>query len=137
MWYMWRIRKPIFNLLDAKDSTGNSNTVDVKNFRNAVLSIGTANSGNLTVKVQWALAKDDSDIDFTSAQGATNQWDYIEIVDLQNGTAIDWDTWFSVSGTDDTRIFELNINGLDYISLDVTDYTAWDVTANLVLYTDE
>jgi len=46
------------------------------------------------------------------------------MVDLQDGSAINGDTGFVATGTDDFRIFEVNINTLNYITLNVTARSA-------------
>jgi len=118
--------------LNAQAATGAGLALDVSNYRHIVVSIGTASSGNLTVKFQGSVAKDAPT--WGSAQSATNHWDYIQIKDLEDGSSVDGDTGFAVVGTDDVRLFEVNTNGLRWLNLNVTARTAGSVTANGSLF---
>lgn len=125
-----------YKIFDAQATTGTSNTIDVRDFRNAVVKIGTASSANLTVKCQWAVASSATDTTpptFSSAQSVANHWDYVQMVDLEDGSAIDGDTGFVVAGTDDFRQFEININSLDYLAFTVTARSAGSVTIEVVV----
>lgn len=127
---MARERK-FYNILDAKWATGVGNTIMCRDFRNAVVTIATASSANLTCKCVWAVWE--SAPTFTSAQSVSNMYDYLQMVDLNDGSTITWDTWFVVTGTDDFRQFEININSIDYINFNVTARSAGTVTVNVVL----
>ena len=116
-----------YTVLDAKATTGVGNTIDVRDFRNAVIKIGTSGSANLTVKIQGAIASPSNDFlapDFASAQSVTNHWDYVQAIDLNDGTPLNGDTGFVVTGVDDFKNYEVNINGFDYINLSVTSRSA-------------
>ena len=99
-------------------------------FDKLFLQLATASSCNATVKFQgsWSAEKPD----FSASQSATNHWDYIDVIDLQNGTSIDGDTGIAMSGTDDFRNLEVNCNGLRWITATVTARAAGSVTVNLV-----
>lgn len=123
-------------ILDAKAATGIGRIIDVRDFRNCVVKIGTASSANLTCKAQGyvcSAATPDTIPDFAAAQTVANNWDYIQMVDLQNGAAVDGDTGFVVTGTDDFRQFEINVNSLDYICFRVTARSAGSVTVSCVV----
>lgn len=125
-----------YKILDAKATTGIGNTVDVRDFRNCIVKIGTASSANLTVKAQGAVASaatPNTPPTFSSAQSVSNHWDYVQMVDLEDGSAVDGDTGFVVTGTDDFRQFEMNINSLDYINFNVTARSAGSVTVEIVV----
>jgi hypothetical protein len=51
-------------------------------------------------------------------------WDFIEVVDLEDGTAIDGDTGVAVATADDYRLFSANIDGMRWINARVTARTA-------------
>ena len=134
-------RLPIIStILDAKAATGVGRTITTTAHRNIILSIATAGNANLTVKVQGALGEIEADgtypVDFTAAQSVSNMWDYLQIIDLEDGSIIDGDTGFVVTGTDDFRHFEINTNGIDFITLNVTARSAGSVTAKARLVTN-
>ena len=128
-----------YSLFVAKGATGVSNAIFSKDFRNAVVTLNTANSANMTVKFQGAIVGSDGAAapDFSAAQSSTNQWDYVQAIDLQSGAQVDGDTGFVVTGTDDHKIYEFNTNHLDYISLRITARSAGDITADITLSNNE
>lgn len=116
-------------ILSAADANGVGTSMNVIDFKHAIFSVDTDNSANLTIKFQGSIA--DEAPDFSAAQSATNQWDYIEVIDLEDGSAIDGDTGISPAGTDDNRMVEANINGLTYVNVIVSSRSAGDVTVKL------
>jgi hypothetical protein len=100
-------------------------------FEHISLNVNTANSANLTMKFQGSDSEDAPD--FNAAQSATNKWDYINVVDLQSSSTITGDTGLSPAGVDDNRKFELNVNGMRWITAVITSFTAGtaDVTVKL------
>ena len=136
-------RSPIaYQVFTAQAATGNSNTFFAGDFRNAVVTINTAGSANMTIKFQGALAavgaaSGSQAPDFTAAQSATNRWEYIQVVDYQSGAQIDGDTGIVLSGTDDNRIVEFNTNAVDYISVQVSARSAGSVTSTITLTDNE
>lgn len=138
MSFSWR-QVVHYKVFDAKWATGTSDPIPVRDFKNCIVKIWTASSANLTLKAQWAITSSVTDYTsptFSSAQSVSNHWDYIQMVDLQNGSPVDWDTGFVVTGTDDFRNFEINVNGLDFIAFTVTARSAWTVTVECQLTTN-
>jgi len=86
------------------------------------VSLHFSSTPTMTVKFQGSIADDAPD--FNAAQSPTNRWDYIDVVDLQNGTSIDGDTGVACAGTADDRLFEVNVNNLAYMTVAITSYTA-------------
>jgi len=81
--------------------------MSVADFRNVDLTLATESaSGTL----KFACSVSDDAPDFGSAQSATNRWDYIQVVDKEDGSMIDGDTGVSLSSTTDVRVFEINDN---------------------------
>tara|TARA_Y100000310_G_scaffold121659_1_gene120403 strand:+ start:1119 stop:1499 length:381 start_codon:yes stop_codon:yes gene_type:complete len=126
-------------LFTAQAATGESNAIFSRDFRNAVVSIDTTGSANMTIKFQGAIIGRDGEAapDFGSAQSTTNRWDYIQVVDLQSGSQIDGDTGLVLSGTDDHRVLEFNTNHLDYVSVQVSAYSAGTLVADITLSNNE
>lgn len=114
-------------ILDAKATTGAGDGQLVTDFTNLILALDTASSANLTVKFQGSIS--DTEPDWTAAQSATNQWDYVQVKDLEDGSSLDGDNGFVVSGTDDHRMFEVNTNRLKWFNAIVTARAAGSVTA--------
>jgi hypothetical protein len=111
-----------------------------RDHRHAIFSFNTSNSANLTLKFVGAIADSPDNIhdcpDFSATQSNTNAWDYIEVLDLEDGVAIDGDTGISLSGSDDHRLFQANVDALDWINCIFTAWSAGDVTVTVKLYND-
>jgi hypothetical protein len=118
---------PALLMLDAKAGTGSGTSLLVEDFIHMILAMNTASSANLTVKVQGSIA--DVEPTWGSAASPANQWDYVQLKDLEDASAIDGDTGFAPAGTDDQRMFEVNVNGLKWLNLIVTARSAGSVTA--------
>lgn len=116
-------------ILNAAAANGIGSAQQVEDFRHLVLALDTAGSAQLVVKIQGSIQEDMPT--FSAAQSPTNQWDYIEIKDLEDGTAIDGDTGLTLAGSDDHRMFEVNTNGLRWINAIVSSYTAGSITLQL------
>lgn len=129
-----RIHYPKANFLNAKAATGASNTIYCADFRNATVSVSAPLNTSLTIKVVGAIG--DTAPDFSSAQSTTNVYDFIEVVDLQDGYAIDGDTGITIDNTTaavNCRMFEVNTNALDWFAVVVTSYTDGSVSASTTL----
>jgi len=123
-------------ILNAAATTGKGVDLLVEDYRHAVLEIATDGGGdaNLTIKIQGSISQDKPDFDADKSK--TNHWDYIECIDLQDGSDIDGDTGISVAGADDYRIVETNINGLRWLNVNVTDRSEGEVTVKAKLFSN-
>lgn len=116
----------LFTILNAKDATGTGLTMLVEDYDHVVIQLTSATSANFTVKCQGSVSDDAPD--FSASQVATNAWDYIDMIDLQNNASIDGDTGVAFAGTDDVRLFEVNVNALKWLCFTVTARSAGTVT---------
>jgi len=128
-----------YTILSAKGATGIGIPVLAEDFKHCIFSFATDGGADaaLTVKFQGAIsdgATTDQPPTFSSAASVTNHWDYIELIDLENGSAIDGDTGVAVATADDYRLLEANINGLRWLNAVVTARTAGEVTIKVKLY---
>lgn len=124
-----------YTILNAKAATGVGLVIPCGDFTHAVISLHTASSANLTTKFAGSIAE--TAPDFSAAQSVSNPFDYIQVKDLQNGASIDGDTGVAQAGTDDNRIFEMNINALQYLTAIVTARAAGSVTVTVRLYNNQ
>lgn len=104
----------------------------VKDYRNAIYSINS--TATYTVKFAGSISETPSDP--TQPASSTNQWDYIEVVDLEDGTTIDGDSGIAFTGSD-SRMFEVNVNALSWIYTIITSYTSGTTTIQAVATTNE
>lgn len=106
--------------------------VNVIDFRNVILAIDTDGGGDaaMTVKIQGSIS--DTCPDFSAAQSVDNQWDYIEAIDLQDGSSIGGDTGFVVAGADDHVQYEVNVNLIKWINCIISGWSEGEVTVRVV-----
>lgn len=109
------------------------NSIFVADFRNAILTFNTDGGSDaaLTVKFQGSISEDAPD--FSAVRSASNQWDYVDVVDLEDQSSIDGDTGIAVSGADDHRQVEMNINALRWINAIISGWTVGEVTVKVML----
>ena len=108
-------------------------SIFVEEFRHVEFALDTDGGADaaLTVKFQGSIAE--TAPDFSAAQSVTNQWDYIEVKDLEDGTSIDGDTGIAAAAADVHRHFEANINALRWINCEISGWTVGEVTVQAVL----
>jgi len=118
-----------YTVLDAvSTTTGTSKVLLVEDFRHSIFSFATDGGGDAALTVKFLGSIQDLAPDFDDSQSATNTWDYIQTIDLEDGSAINGDTGVSVATTDDYRLLEANINGLKWITAKMTARTEGEVT---------
>lgn len=115
-----------YTLLDAKGATGIGKMAYIGDGDVVNLSVHTTNSADMTV--QFPVSDDETPPDVTAASSATNDFEYAQIIDLEDGSALDGDTGFVPTGTDQHRKFEVNMNGGKWIIPHITAWTAGNVT---------
>ena len=133
-----------YTILNTKAATGAGVAIQCEDYRHAIFFFATDGGSDaaLTVKFQGSLGKGRTNENmeiapaFGSAASLTNMWDYIEVIDLVDGSAIDGDTGVAVATVDDYRMLEANINGLKYINARVTARTEGEVTVIVRLFND-
>lgn len=111
----------------------------VGDFRHCILSFDGSSSANMTVKFLGSIGKsttEDDAPDFSASQAYDNQWEKIEAIDLQSGSAINGDTGIPQAGTSIHRMYELNINGLRWINAIVTAWSVGGTTIRVRLFND-
>lgn len=114
-----------FLILTAKETTGIGTSALVESFRHLLLTLSSQSNANFTVKFQGSNSDDCPN--FSTAQSATNEWDYVQVKDLQDNSTVNGDTGVAFAGTDDVRQFEMNTNGLKWINARVTAISAGSV----------
>lgn len=67
------------------------------------------------------------------AQSTSNQYDFMDMIDLEDGASIDGDTGFVVATADDHRSFEANVNGKRWMGIIATAGTAGEATITMRL----
>lgn len=120
--------------MDAVAAGSGNTAIDISQYRHLTLQVSTASNANLTLKFQGSISNIAPDFD--SAKAVDNMWDYIQVVDLEDGSKVDGDTGFAPAGTNDFRIFEINTNAIKWLRLVVTARSAGSVTVEGIAIND-
>lgn len=104
-----------------------SEAENVDNSRHVVLAI-TADGTTPTFRIRVKGSITNDAPNFGGAQTRQNQWEYIMLKDLNDGTTIDGSTGISWAGTGSTRLVEINTNGLKHFVVEVDNHTSGNAT---------
>ena len=117
------------DVITAAVAVGAGTGQNVSEYSHIDLFLATASSANGTIQFQGSMSH--TEPTWASAQSVTNRWDYIQVVDLEDGAGIDGDTGIALTGTDDFRLLEANVNGLKWVNARITTWSAgaWTVKA--------
>lgn len=119
--------------LNAVTATGASAAIENNQFRHPNVVISTADTTTATIKIQGSLQE--TAPDFTAAASPTNKWDYVATYNLNNPTSvITGDTGIAYTGTDAVEQLIVNVDGLKWVGVEVTAYTAGTITADVVSF---
>lgn len=111
----------------------------VESYRHKEVSISVAGFGagdSATVKIKGS---SEDEPDFIAAKSASNDWDYIQLVDTEDGSSVDGDTGVAFADSNDLRKFAINVDGLKWICAEITsqsDTANTTVTVILNAYND-
>lgn len=132
---MWMKTDPYsLGTLDAANE--NTGFVLSTDFRHAVFTLTLANSFAWTVKFYGSNSL--TQPDFGSAASATNEYSTTEVIALEDGSPVVWDTWLVATGSSDWVLrYEINENKNRWLGVKVTARTAWDVTVTLDLWDNQ
>jgi len=127
-------------ILEAVAATGAGDAILVADYRHKNITIATDGMGSgdtIVIKVQGSSSKEVPNFD--GAKTYDNDWDYIQVVDLEDGSTIDGDTGISFADSDDLRKFAVNIDGLRWLTVNVTtisDAVNTTVSSRVNLFND-
>ena len=126
-----------YYLHTATSTEGSSGPICVAGFRHKTLTIAsTGISGDsYTVKVQGGIGNAAEAPDFSAAQSPSNIWDYIQIIDLQNGAAVNGDTGVTMT-TNDVRLFAVNVDTLSFVGATISGKTDADDSGKITVILD-
>lgn len=113
----------------------------VEDFRNVVLSVITAGTATLTLKIAGSLGKPVSaesgghgdTPNFGILSGKDDPWQFLQAIDLDTGVAINGATGIVVAGTDINKSYEVNINLFKYLIIFPVTFTQGSINVNAQL----
>lgn len=89
-------------------TTANGSVVSVVYYRNVGLTLAADNSSGT---LKFACSYQDVVPNFGATATSSNAWDYVDVIDMEDGASIDGDTGITLAGTTEVRQFEINSNG--------------------------
>lgn len=119
---------PELPLLDgATSATLSSYVINVADFTSVAFHLATSSSANCTIKAYGSLSE--AKPDFSAAQSATNRFDTVDLVKLNDtGTIIAGDTGIVLAGTDENAMYEVNVTNLRWFTVEITAYSAGTIS---------
>ncbi len=132
------------NILNEAGATVTGNPINVRDFKNIQLEVATDSSASLTIKVQASLSdyvvgtNFQAPPDFSSVATSTNRWDYVAVFDLIDPTTvIPGGTGITASGTDFVKNLLVNVDGIAWVCVTVTSYSAGAVTVDSISFNNQ
>jgi hypothetical protein len=118
--------------LTATSTSQNVSAIPLKGKQNLTIAVvGT----NATATVKFVGSINATEPDPISANSATNQWGYIDVVDLTGGTSLVGATGLSLESGTTTKMYKLTNVNLSYLIPIITSYTTG--TVKVMLMSDE
>lgn len=113
-----------------------------QSYDTAVLEVGTTGTATMTVKAVGAQGKamgsgNDQHGDtpnFGAVQSATNNWTYLQLIQLSDNDSVDGSTGIVTSATDINNVYQVNIDKMKYITMVLSSWTQGAIYAKLTLY---
>jgi hypothetical protein len=132
-----RIKKTPSVIFSTKSTTGIGNIIEVSDYRHLVIVLSSQGTANGTVKLAGSYEQSLSDVSFSSSASATNLWDFVAMYNLQNPSSIiPGDTGVVYSGTDAVEHLLVNVDGIKYLTLNITAISAGSFNAKIVGFTN-
>ena len=111
-------------ILNAVAATGVGAAMNVKDKRHVIIELSTAAVGSGdSVTVKFAASNSEACPNFAASQSSSNIWDYIQVIDLEDGSPIDGDTGITIADANDVRRVEIQSNGANWINVEVVSVT--------------
>ena len=112
---------------------------NMTDFRNIGVTIATSDTAfTWTIKLKWSRVSDATNVDFGSSASQTNLWDYIQMIDNNDGASYAWDTWYAIT-TESNQVtnLALNVDGFNWVTAEVSWYWAGDVDVYISGYNNQ
>jgi hypothetical protein len=119
-------------------TTGIGSVIDVRDFLYVQVIVSTSGNANATIKFPGSMVDDRGDVNFAASAGPSNEWDYIAAYNLQNpSTIIAGDTGLVYAGTDAVEQLIINVDGVNFLTANVTARAAGNINVTIMGYTNQ
>lgn len=110
--------------------------LNIKDWRNVILSIETSSSANFTIKLAGSIGKPQSNVtppqtdcpNFGATQSKSNPYTFMQIINLDTAAAVNGATGITSAGTDLHNQYEINVNAMKYFAPVLTAWSAGVLT---------
>jgi len=103
-------------------------------FEHIQLAADVDSIATLTMKVVGSIQ--DTPPDFGKPQSSTNQWDYVQIIDLDGSAEIAGSTGLPLAGATLHKMYEVNVNALRWVTVVYTAWTSGGAVVKAQLFND-
>ena len=122
----------LIDICSAAVADGAGTSIDVSQYSKIFLQLGSAASGGASsLVVNFVGSASNSAPAFASARSVSNNFEYIDVIDLQDGASIDGDTGITFAG-EDFRNLEINVGGLHWINAVISSYASGALTLKVL-----
>jgi len=108
--------------------------IQCSDFRDAVLAFNSDGGGDAAMTIQVAGSIQKTPPDFALPQSVDNQYDFVQMVDMEDSGTVDGDTGIVLAAADVNRMFEVNVNGLQWLGLIISAGTAGEITVKARIF---
>lgn len=114
--------------------------IDVSDFRHCIAAVHGAGDANIDIGFVGSIGKSPTDSgcpDFSAAAAYNNSWIYLDSVSLISNTSVDGSAAaISQTGTNKHELHEINVNGLKWLNIIMSGWSAGTVTVFVKLFND-
>lgn len=114
-------------VLASQASNGFGNGVNVSSAKNIDLALSTTDNANMVIIVYGSIQEQEPN--WNSPVNAGNEYSPIGIYDLNSASSIVGSTGIVVNGTDINKLYQVNVDGIIWINLQVNNRTSGTVNA--------
>ena len=110
----------------------------VSDFRHAEFSLFTTGTATLNMRTAGSLGKLDGESpNFAATQGPTNPYAFVEVIDLEDEALVVGDTGIALVAADAAAQYEVNINGLKYLTFWPATWSQGAITLKLKVFSSD
>jgi hypothetical protein len=108
--------------------------INVLDFRHMIVAISSDGGGTATATIKCVGSINETVPDFAAARSVANNFEFIQMIDKQDaGTGLAGDTGVVFAGADNYQQYEINVNGLKWLSFLPTAGSAGQFTIKLMV----
>lgn len=119
----------LITILDAAVADGAGTSIYVGDYDRIFLQLGSADdTGAANATINFVGSLSNTAPTFSAARSVSNHFEYIDVIDLEDGASIDGDTGIAFAAANDFRNLEVNFGGLKWINAVVSSWVDGQIT---------